>query len=284
LKKNLKFEYYPKISEEIFQQSINSIELAKDTWDKPFFFDTKSYLDMDRIQQTSKRYNTDEIENVIVLGTGGSVQTLLALNHLAKKKIFPITSSRSVELKECLDQTSPKNSIVIPISRGGETLDVNSTIGIFLREDYKFLGLSSMGTLNEILRKIGCPILDIPNLSGRYVASVSNVGIVPAYISGINVSEFLDGLKSGYALFSNNENNDALEFSTYLFNLYKREYKTLFSMPYSAVPEKTDFYSAFDNVYPTEHKLTFSPEATVWPTNVRFLLHSSDCHQIFSNP
>ena len=74
----------------------------------------------------------DDIKNVIILGTGGSIQTLLALKHLSKKKIFPITSSRAVELKGCLDKTSPNDSIVIPISRGGETLDINSTIGIFI--------------------------------------------------------------------------------------------------------------------------------------------------------
>ncbi|MFX1479639.1 MAG: hypothetical protein ACFFCI_16070, partial [Promethearchaeota archaeon] len=233
MNKNIKFEYYPQINEEILQQSINSIETVKNDWDKPFFFDTKSYLDMDQIQQTSKLYITDEIENIIVIGTGGSIQTLLALKHLAKKKIFPITSSRSVELKECLDQTSSEDSIVIPISRNGETLDVNSTIGTFLGKGYKFLGLSSMGTLNKILKQIKCPILDVPDLSGRYAASISNVGIVPAYISGIKVLDFLDGLKKGYDVFSIYENNDALEFSTYLFNLYKRDYNTIFSMPYS---------------------------------------------------
>ncbi|MFX0106416.1 MAG: hypothetical protein ACFE75_13150 [Candidatus Hodarchaeota archaeon] len=199
----------------------------------PFFFDTKRYLDIEKIQQTIKQFITDELKNIIVLGTGGSIQTLLALKHLAKRKIFPVTSSRAVELKGCLDKTSPDDSIVIPISRGGETLDINSTIGTFLKKDYKFLGLSSAGTMNEILKKIECPILDVPNLSGRYAGSVTNVGIVPAYAAGINVEDFLKGLEDSYKIFSEYEKQPAIELAAFLFNLYKKGYKVIFSMPYS---------------------------------------------------
>ncbi len=233
MKNSIKLEYYPKLDETVLQESIEIVQKNREKWDIPFFFDTKSYLDLNHIKQTSKSVITEDIKNVIVLGTGGSIQTLLTLKHLSQKKIFPITSSRAVELKGCLDKTSPNDSIVIPISRGGETLDINSTIGIFLREGYKFLGLSSMGTMNKILQKIGCPILDVPNLSGRFAGSVTNVGIVPAFISGINVEDFIKGLEDGYNLFSDYKKNLAVEFSAYLFNIYKKGYNVIFSMPYS---------------------------------------------------
>ena len=230
---SFKLEYYPKINETLLQEAVIQIHKNKDKWDTPFFFDTKSYLDLNQIEDVSKRLKLDDIKNVIILGTGGSIQTLLALKHLARKRIFPVTSSRAVELKGCLDKTSPNDSIVIPTSRGGETLDINASIGIFLRKGYKFLGLSSMGTMNKILQENGCPILEVPNLSGRFAGSVTNVGIVPAYISGINIDKFLEGLEEGYKLFSNYGKNSALEFSAYLFQLYQKNYKMIFSMPYS---------------------------------------------------
>ncbi|MFW9876412.1 MAG: hypothetical protein ACFFG0_25230, partial [Candidatus Thorarchaeota archaeon] len=233
MNKNIKLELYPILDEKLLQDSIEIVQERKNKWDFPFFFDTKSYINLNHIQQAAKSVNAEDIKNVIVLGTGGSIQTLLALKHLSQKKIFPITSSRAVELKGCLDKTSPNDSIVIPISRGGETLDINSTIGIFLRKGYNFLGLSSMGSMNKILQKIGCPILDVPNLSGRFAGSVTNVGIVPAYISGINVVDFIKGLEEGYNSFSNYKKNLALEFATYLFNLSKKGYNVIFSMPYS---------------------------------------------------
>ena len=233
MNENLKLEYYPIISEKLIQNSVKRIQESRDKWETPFFFDTKSYVNIDQIKEETKFAIGSYIKNVIILGTGGSIQTLLALKHLSDKKVFPITSSRSVELKDCLEKTSPMDSVVIAISRGGETLDVNSTITTFLKKGYKFLGLSSSGTLNKILRKVGCPILDIPDLSGRYAGSVTNVGIVPAYISGVNVEEFLKGLTLGYSEFSNYRSNRALDFAAYLYNLYTKKYKVIFAMPYS---------------------------------------------------
>jgi len=227
------FEYYPKINPKIIEKHKQIIISNSDKWESPFFTDNTSYLDLAKIEEVAKEYVNEKIKNVIVLGTGGSIQTLLALKHLAKKNLYHITSSRAVELKQCLDTTNPEESIVIPISRGGETLDVNSTIGTFLKKDYSFLGLSSKGTMHNILSKIGCPILKVPDLSGRFAASVSNVGILPSYLLGINVNEFLKGLNDGYEKFMLFNENPALEFSSFLYGLYLKEYKSVFSMPYS---------------------------------------------------
>ncbi|MFW9822335.1 MAG: hypothetical protein ACFFE4_05345 [Candidatus Thorarchaeota archaeon] len=236
---NLNLEYYPKLNDLLLSTSIDRIKTNRNKWDHPFFFDTKSYLDFKQINQIVNPFLADTIQNVIVLGTGGSIQTLLALKHLSKKKVYPITSSRAIELKQCLLKTNPENSIVIPISRGGETLDVNSTIGTFLNRGYNFLGLSSSGTMNKILKEIDCPIMDVPDLSGRFAGSVTNVGIIPAMISGIKIEEFLRGLEKGYERFSNYETNITIEFASYLYNLYKKGFKSVFSMPYSKNIEGT---------------------------------------------
>ena len=229
----LSLEYYPELKRDFITKSYHLIEKNRKKWDPPFFTDTKSYIDMKKIQEVSTQFNLDLIKNVIVLGTGGSIQTLLALKHLSRKKIFPVVSSRAVELKGCLDKTTPDNSIVIPISRGGETLDINSTIGTFLKRGYKFLGLSSKGTMYNILVKNNIPILDVPDLSGRFAGSISNVGIVPAYLAGIRIEEFLKGLDDGYKSFKEEKKNLALELAAYFFLLYNKGYKTIFSMPYS---------------------------------------------------
>ena len=231
------FEYYPKIKPNIIERYKQIIISNNTEWESPFFTDTTSHLDLAKIESVAKEYVNEKIKNVIVLGTGGSIQTLLALKHLAKKNLFHITSSRAVELKRCLDATNPEESIVIPISRGGETLDVNSTIGTFLKKDYNFLGLSSKGTMHNILSKIGCPILEVPDLSGRFAGSVSNVGILPSFLLGININEFLKGLNDGYKKFMGSDDNPALEFSSFLYGLYLKGYKIVFSMPYSITLE-----------------------------------------------
>ena len=230
---NLKIEYYPKLPENLLLNYLSIIKSNKKNWGDPFFIDTKSYLDFDLIDEKLSLFDLDQIKNVIVIGTGGSIQTLMALSHLSHKQIYPITSSRSSELNKCLELTNPSDSLVIPISRGGETLDVNSTIGIFVKKGYPFIGLSSKGTMLSILKDMGAPILDVPDLSGRFAASISNVGIVPALISGINVDMFIKGLDQGYSLYMKESINPAIEFAAFLYSLYEKGVNNLFSMPYT---------------------------------------------------
>ena len=230
---SLNFEYYPKIDDKTLNKDIDNIRKNIENWDVPFFKDIESYIDMEEIESKTKQFLKDDIKNVIILGTGGSIQTISSISHLSKKKIYPITSSRSVELYQCLEETNPNDSIVIPISRSGETLDVNATIGVFLEKGYQFFGLSSRGIMRELLAKINAPILDVPDLSGRFAGSVTNVGIVPAYISGIDIKKLLNGLKEGYDIFMDLNRNPSIEFASFLFNLYKKGYRIVFSMPYS---------------------------------------------------
>ncbi|TXT62567.1 MAG: Glucose-6-phosphate isomerase [Promethearchaeota archaeon] len=234
-KMNLKInlEYYPKLKDEPLTEDIKVINQNKKNWQHPFFIDTESYIDLEEIRSLSSRFLDTDVKNIIILGTGGSIQTLSALSHLAKKTIYPITSSRAVELNECLKNTDPENSVVIPISRSGETLDVNSTIGTYIKKGYQFLGLSSRGTMNDLLKKIGATILEVPDLSGRFAASITNVAIVPAFLAGINIEQFLDGLKEGYDEFMTFHPNPSIEFASFLYHLYQKGYKVVFSMPYS---------------------------------------------------
>jgi glucose-6-phosphate isomerase len=236
---NLNIEYYPKLLERKIQKYNTQIDKNKPHWDDPFFIDTKSYLDFKEIQDQINHFDQQKIENLIVLGTGGSIQTLLALKHLAKKRIYPLMNSRTNELSECLKNTSPSNSLVIPISRGGETLDVNSTIGLFEKKGYPMLGLSSQGTMHSILSKMDAPLLDVPDLSGRFAGSISNVAIVPAMLSGIDVHQFLRGLNEAYDAFMSPSINPAREFASFIYALYKIGFGTVFSMPYSSTLEGT---------------------------------------------
>jgi glucose-6-phosphate isomerase len=233
LNEYLKIEHYPKIRDDLIQEYLNNINENKRHWDKPFFIDTQSYIDFNEIINITRSIPEKKRKNIIVLATGGSVQTLLALKHSGKQEIYPITSSRSVELNRCLEETESSNSIVIPISRGGETVDVNSTIGVFLERGYDFVGVSSQGTMYEILKKINCPILKVPDISGRFAASISNVAIFPAYLAGVNTAEFLKGLEVGYNEYMNYKMNDASLLAIYIFHLYQKGVKVLFSMPYS---------------------------------------------------
>ncbi|MHA1728824.1 MAG: hypothetical protein ACTSWY_08840 [Promethearchaeota archaeon] len=239
---NFTFEYYPKITNEILSDSITQIQENGKNWSNPFFMDVYSYTDLSSLKNTCqsfiKQNNLEELEHLIILGTGGSIQTLMALKGLLKIKFHPVVSSRPRELKHILNVCPPDKSVVIPISRGGKTIDVNSTLELF--SNYPILALSSRGPMNDYLKEKAIPILPVPDLSGRYAASVCSVALVPAILGGIDVDLFLKNLSEAYSLFmdfGNIKENYAIIYATYLNNLYKKGFRNVFSMPYSSYLE-----------------------------------------------
>lgn len=236
---NISFEYYPKLTLEEISEAKDIFLKNKSNWDEPFFTNTTDYVSIDKIKEVCETYkNNSYIKYLVVLGTGGSIQTLDCLEHLTKKKIHPITSSRPCELRRTLKKCNENNCMVIPISRGGKTLDINSTIELFHERNFPFLGLASRGPMYDLLKEFGCPILDVPDLSGRFAASITNVALVPAYIAGIDIQVFLSHLKESYSIFMNIvenalEGNYAMQLAAFMYNLYLKGYRNIFSMPYT---------------------------------------------------
>ncbi len=232
-------EYYPEISSSIISEAVKKIEQNQKKWANPFFKDVFDHSDLKKFEEVCRPFmNNENLENLIVLGTGGSIQTIMALEGLLNLKLYPVTSSRPRELVKVLTQCSPDNSIVIPVSRGGKTLDVNSTIEVF--KDYPMIGLSSQGPMNEYLKTKDIPILPVPDLSGRFAASISSVALIPAMLGGIDINEFLNSLDFAYKEFQDLkkiDNNFALQFAVFLMLIYKNNNRNVFNMPYSSFLE-----------------------------------------------
>ncbi|MFX0099169.1 MAG: hypothetical protein ACFFCS_06265 [Candidatus Hodarchaeota archaeon] len=229
-------EFYPSIGLEELKNIDSEIKEKSKKWPDPFFFKPRNHFDIDKIREFCDPIIKEGIENVIVLGTGGSIQTMLALQQFADRNVYPITSSRPAELKAVLKDPSIKNkAVVVSISRGGETLDVNSVIHLFYR--YKNVALSSRGTMYNMLKNINTPMMDVPDLAGRFAASCTNVALVPAYLAGIDINTFVTGLEEGYNTYQPNvtvQTNPAKQFAVYLYKIYKNGLRNVFSMIYSS--------------------------------------------------
>ncbi|MHA1682951.1 MAG: hypothetical protein ACTSUE_18575 [Promethearchaeota archaeon] len=230
----LEIEYYPELNPDDIVDAEEILKQNARNFAKPFFFEPRKHYDLGVIKDACDPIIEKGIENVIVLGTGGSIQTLLALKPYAERKIYPISSSRPSELKELLKVPGLKeNSIVVPVSRGGKTLDVNANLYLFPR--YNVLGLSSRGEMNNVLQTMGVKMLDVPDLSGRFAASCTNVALLPAYLAGIDVETFVSGMEDGYSAYEPSvpiQANTAKKFAVYLYKIYKNGYRNVFSMPY----------------------------------------------------
>lgn len=230
----VRFEYYPPLpAARLVTARDNVLENAAH-WDDPFFQNPRNLVNLDQIKDICDPILADhEIQHVVVLGTGGSIQTMMALAPFATREFVPLWSSRASELARAKKRLSSDHTCVIPISRGGKTLDVNSVLGEFA--GYPMVALSSQGPMYDLVRSLDVPILPVPDLSGRFAGSCSNVGIVPAYMAGIPVRDFLAGLERGYArnaIKGDPEDNPALQFAAFLYQLHQKGFRNVFSMPY----------------------------------------------------
>lgn len=229
-------EFYPKISQTLILNSLIEIKKNMKNWGAPFFRNVYSHSNLEEFKNACKPFiEENEIKNIIVIGTGGSIQTLLAIEGLFKIKLHPIVSSRPRELNAVLKECHPMNSIVVPISRGGKTLDVNSTLKQFSK--YKILPLSSRGPMYDYFKNKVEKIIPVPDLAGRFAASICSVVLIPSILGGLDIDLFLKALDKSYSNFMNLDdplNNAALSFAVFLKSMYEKGYRNVFSMYYSS--------------------------------------------------
>jgi len=233
-------EFYPDVPNDALQAAWDLVSKNTPHYEAPFFMEPYMHVNVQEIKKVCDPFLAKGLKNIIVLGTGGSIQTLIALQYFASRRIIPLTSSRPSELKEALKTTTPKDSVVVPISRGGETLDINSPISLF--KNYPMIALAARGAMFDLVKSLNAVIMDVPDLSGRFAGGCTNVGIIPAYLAGIKVQEFLDGTAAGYKLYTPKNSmtqNAALKFAAFLFYLHEKGFTNVFSMPYSRWLEGT---------------------------------------------
>jgi glucose-6-phosphate isomerase len=232
------FEQYPALPKDFIADTIKLAQKNMSNWAKPFFMDVYAHTKINELKAACKPYMEKRPKHLIILGTGGSIQTMLAVQGLLKVKLHPVVSSRPKELIKVLKECQPDESLVIPISRAGNTLDINSTLDAF--RNFPILGLSSQGAMYDYLKKINTPILPVPDLSGRFAASVCSVALVPMIIAGLDIDLFQKSLTEAYSSFKDlnaGSNNISVKLASYLYAIFKQGYRNVFSMPYSSYLE-----------------------------------------------
>lgn len=190
-------------------------------------------------------------DTIVILGIGGSdlgARTVhSALNHkyhnrVSKRKIFFFGDTTDpANISDTLDILDLKKTLFIVVSKSGKTIEETSLF-IFLKNKYSenwqehFLFLTDQitGTLREIATKEKVSAIDhLHDVGGRY-SVLSNVGMVPAYLSGIKVEEILRGARELDEMIKNNEKelDEILTYTGLLYLYYKGDKKISVLMPY----------------------------------------------------
>ncbi len=194
--------------------------------------------------KTVKKFEINK-KRIVVFGTGGSNLGARALYNLKIKKKIKIEFYDNIDpnfFENSNDDIDFKTTGFIIVSKSGstpETLSQLSSIYQVAMEKNKIEEfLSNILIITEFkespLYKIGkennCLLLEHSNEIGGRFSVFSNVGIVPAILSGINVASLYKGASE---IVNNIENYSLFNLAKFLFKQSPNQYNSSVVMTYS---------------------------------------------------
>ncbi len=190
----------------------------------------------------------DAFNNFLIIGTGGSslggkMLCGLSKNNLASLNFIENTDFDTIE--QVIKDSDPKKTAIIAISKSGETAETLSVFSIFYQWLQSYVGESAYkqcliitedktSSLKTIAAQEGIYTLNHHlEIGGRY-SVFSNVGLLPALLSGLNIDQILMGAEKCLNEFKSEANNHILQGALYNFLFLKHHQKTSTVMLYYA--------------------------------------------------
>ena len=191
------------------------------------------------IKAFAKQVLADGINNIVLLGQGGSTQAPMTITKYNKQdragvQFRIIDSVSPVRLREFLEDANPFETLVIVSSKSGGTIEPNSLLlalrqafGPVLKDELSdhLVAVTDPGSsLEKMAKEEGWRKIfsGKPSVGGRYSA-LSVFGLVPAALTGIDIEKFLEFAKEAEdQCRENSGNNPAIDLAAFLFENYER--------------------------------------------------------------
>lgn len=181
--------------------------------DKPNFLEYRP--DFALLEKLTRKYSSKK--KLIVIGHGGSITTFAglygALKNKSTKQVFLVSTNDPDYLFEVKSKTDPSDTLVIAVSKSGETVTQLEALLQFI--DYPMLVVTGVaGPLAEIAHKLKAEIVVHPPIGGRF-SGFTEATLVPAALCGFDCEKIYDGGHTWLRRF--NETNPAYEAAS-IFN------------------------------------------------------------------
>ncbi len=192
--------------------------------------------DLDNLEE--KAANLD-YENLIVIGNGGSVTSLRAYLYAfideVDKDVRIVTTMDPDYLNRLSQELDPEETLVVPISKSGETIGVIESLMYFIEKDYPVFAVTSHndGALRQIVEKRGFGSIEHPDIGGRF-SGLTETGLFPAALAGIDVREIRKGAEEMYEKLSpDKQYNPALNIASALYDAEEKGFSNVLTPFYS---------------------------------------------------
>lgn len=201
---------------------------------KPEFTEYKP--DIDKIERKAEE---QDCENIIVIGNGGSVTSLRAYLYAFIDEVDTdvriVTTMDPDYLGRLSRELTPENTLVMPISKSGDTVGVIESLMYFLERGYPAFAVTSdnEGALKQIVDRKDLDWIQHPEIGGRF-SGLTETALLPAAFAGIDVREIREGAKEMYEKLSpQNQYNPALNLASALYDAEQKGFNEVLTPFYS---------------------------------------------------
>ena len=186
-----------------------------------------------------------KFNSVVIIGMGGSILGSEAiyqfLNHKIRKKFYFLNNLDETKIEEIKKKIILKNSLFLIISKSGNTIETISNLlhfNIIKKNSKNIVVLSEKkdNFLHSISKKYNLHHIQHKEYIGGRYSVLSEVGLIPAYLMGININQ----LRFNLIKYLKGNGHKVLKDSTIkLSNLLKeKRYTNLIFLNYSPKLEK----------------------------------------------
>ncbi len=201
---------------------------------KPPFLDHDP--DIEKMIDDSSRFR--EYEKFILIGNGGSINNSFSMIETMGnlKPVAYVTTMEPDHLKDVAQKFPEHETLVIVVSKSGNTVGVLESMLFFMNRGYSLLVITNArkGALLEIVKKRDIPMIIHPDVGGRYSGRTSSA-MVPAYLAGFDIAKFNKGCLDMYERCSSADgSNPALMVASWLFDLENKGKTDVFMPIYSS--------------------------------------------------
>ena len=188
LTKNINFKNFP------YKKKNNTINILNDI--KKSYFLGKEKLLLTLSDQYKYSFNLKKISKLKkfqicrIIGMGGSALGAEAIYNFLKfkvKKKFIFFNN----LRSGINKNSKKNILNLIISKSGNTLETVTNLNTLkINKNSIFITENKKNYLRKIAEKIKCEIIEHKNYIGGRYSVLSEVGMLPAELMGLNEKKF----------------------------------------------------------------------------------------------
>ena len=199
----------------------NGLNTEKLDFDRP-----KPYFAMHETRVDMLEGLEKDFENLVIIGNGGSVTSFRALSYAFRdqhdKNVEIVTTMEPGYLNHLDRAMKTEDTLVMPISKSGNTTGVIESTLFFMNKGYEIFPLTSRGGLLEkIAEERGLEIIEHPDIGGRYTG-LSETALAPASLLGLDVEEIFEKGREAQEKFWGG--GKASEMASALYNAEKQGY------------------------------------------------------------